>query len=279
MKIFKNIALTALAYFASLTTPVMASEPLPWQLGLQPAVSPSAAAINDFHNMLLWIIFAIATFVLILLIWVIIRYNAKMNPEPAKFSHNVTIEVLWTVIPVVILIIIAIPSFKVLYYTDRIENPDMTIKVTGRQWYWDYEYPDHDGISFSSYPVADEDIDEEAGQRRLLSTDNVVVLPIDTNIQILMTAGDVIHSWTVPAFGVKIDAVPGRLNETWVRIEKPGTYFGQCSEICGKDHSYMPIEIRAVSKEDFEEWVKGAKEEFASIDGRFSPFQLASITQ
>lgn len=279
MKLFKNIGLAALAFLVSFTTPALANEPLPWQMNMQPAASPSAVKIHEFHDLLLWIIFAIALFVLILLIWVIIRYNSKVNPVPAKFTHNVLIEVLWTVIPVVILIIIAIPSFKLLYYVDRVENPEMTLKVTGRQWYWDYEYPDYEGISFSSYPVPEDEINLEAGQRRLLSTDNVVVLPVDTNIQILMTGGDVIHSWTVPAFGVKIDAVPGRLNETWVRIEKEGTYFGQCSEICGKDHAYMPIEVRAVSKEEFEEWLATAKEEFASIDGGFSPIQLASITK
>lgn len=251
--------------------------PTPWQLNLQPAASPSALRIHEFHDMLLWIIFAISIFVLLLLVWVIIRYNSKANPVPAKFTHNVLIEVIWTVVPVVILIIIAIPSFKVLYYNDHVENPDMTLKITGRQWYWDYEYPDHDGIAFSSYMIADADIDESKNQQRLLSTDTAVVLPIDTNIQILVTAGDVLHSWTVPAFGVKIDAVPGRLNETWVRIEKPGTYYGQCSELCGKDHSYMPIEIRAVTKEEFENWLVTAKEEFASVDTGLQLIQLAGF--
>ncbi len=239
---------------------------MPWQIGLQEPASPSALRIFEFHDMLLYIIFSIAIFVLLLLVWVIIRYNAKANPQPAQFSHNVLIEVLWTVIPIVILIIIAIPSFKVLYYNDRVENPDMTLKVTGYQWYWTYEYPDHDGLNFSSYMIADKDIDESKDQKRLLSTDNVVVLPIDTNIQILITAGDVIHSWAVPALGIKLDGIPGRLNETWVRIEKEGTYYGQCSELCGKDHSYMPIEIHAVSKDEFKNWLITAKKEFASLD-------------
>jgi len=276
----------SLALFPMLTAfsiPALAEEvtgqPVPWQLNLQPPVSPSALRIQEFHDMMLWIIFAIAIFVLILLVWVIIRYNSKANPTPSQFSHNVLIEVIWTVIPVVILIVIAIPSFKVLYYNDRTENPDMTLKVTGYQWYWEYEYPDHDNITFSSYMIADNDIDEKKEQKRLLSTDNVVVLPIDTNIQILMAAGDVIHAWAVPAFGVKIDAVPGRLNETWVRIEKPGTYFGQCSELCGKDHSYMPIEIRAVTKEEFENWLVTAKEEFASLDTENNLIQLAGFAQ
>ena len=264
MKIFNFISILIGSYMTAAFNPAWAEDITPWQLNLQPPVSPSAVRIHDFHDMMLWIIFSISIFVLLLLIWVVIRYNAKANPKPQEFTHNVLIEVLWTVIPVVILIIVAIPSFKILYYNDHIENPDMTLKITGRQWYWDYEYPDHDNIAFSSYMIADKDITPD--QRRLLSTDNVVVLPVDTNIQILVTAGDVLHSWTIPAFGVKMDAVPGRLNETWVRIEKPGTYYGQCSELCGKDHAYMPIEVRAVSKEEFEQWLITAKEEFASYD-------------
>ena len=263
----KRFLTFALAVFVSFPgAPAFAGQPMPWQIGLQEPASPSALRIFEFHDMLLYIIFSIAIFVLLLLVWVIIRYNAKANPQPAQFSHNVLIEVLWTVIPIVILIIIAIPSFKVLYYNDRVENPDMTLKVTGYQWYWTYEYPDHDGLKFSSYMIADKDIDESKDQKRLLSTDNVVVLPIDTNIQILITAGDVIHSWAVPALGIKLDGIPGRLNETWVRIEKEGTYYGQCSELCGKDHSYMPIEIHAVSKDEFKNWLITAIKEFASLD-------------
>lgn len=239
--------------------------PQNWQLGMQAAASPNAEHIHDFHHMMMYIISGITLFVFLLLVWVVVRYNAKANPKPANFTHNVFIEVIWTVIPVIILIVIAIPSFKMLYYNDRIENPEMTLKVTGRQWYWDYEYPDHGGIAFSSYMIPDAKINKEKGEQRLLSTDTKVVLPIDTNIQILMTAGDVIHSWAVPALGVKVDAIPGRLNETWVRIEKPGIYYGQCSELCGKDHAYMPIEIHAVTKEEFENWLVTAKEEFASL--------------
>jgi len=224
---------------------------------------------------MLWIIFAISIFVLLLLVWVIIRYNSKMNPEPAQFTHNVLIEVIWTVVPVVILIIIAIPSFKILYLNDSVVEPEMTLKITGYQWYWGYEYPDHDNIAFSSYMIADKEL--KSDQSRLLSTDNVVVLPINTNIAFQITAGDVLHSWTVPAFGVKMDAVPGRLNETWVNIDKPGTYFGQCSELCGKDHAYMPIEIRAVTKEEFEQWLITAKEEFAANDNHKNLTKLAGF--
>lgn len=225
-------------------------------VNLPTPASPSMERIVEFHNFLLYIIFGIAIFVLLLLIYVVLRFNKKVNPEPSKTSHNVMLEVAWTVIPVVILIIIAIPSFKLLYYTDRIENPDMTIKVTGYQWYWQYDYPDHGDISFSSYMIADEDIDTSKGQVRLLSTDNPVVLPVDKNIQVILTGGDVLHSWAVPPLGVKTDTVPGRLNETWFRITKPGVYFGQCSELCGKDHAYMPIEIHAVSEEEFAIWVE-----------------------
>lgn len=245
--------------------PALANEPINYSLGMQPAASESAERIHEFHNMLLWIISGITLFVFLLLVYVVVRFNRHVNKTPSKTTHNVLLEIIWTVVPVVILIVIAVPSFKILYQNDRIEEPDMVLKVRGNQWYWDYEYPDHDGIAFTSYMVPEAELKE--GQKRLLSTDNVVVLPIETNISVLVTAGDsdVIHAWAVPAFGVKIDAVPLRTNETWFRITKPGIYYGQCSEICGKDHAFMPIEIHAVSKEEFEAWVEKAKEEFSSI--------------
>lgn len=246
------------------SVPALAGSPTEWGLGLQPAASTSAERLHDFHDMLLIIISAITLFVFLLLVYVAVRYNKRANPEPSNTTHNVLLEVIWTVIPVVILIVIAVPSFKILYKNDRIEKPDMTLKITGYQWYWGYEYPDHDGINFMSYMVQEDDLKE--GQKRLLSTDMPVVLPVDTNISILVTAADVIHSWTIPAFGVKIDAIPGRTNETWFRIEEPGVYYGQCSEICGKDHAFMPIEIHAVSKEEFKEWVNTTKEEYARND-------------
>jgi cytochrome c oxidase subunit 2 len=169
--------------------------------------------------------------------------------------------VLWTVVPVIILVIIAVPSFKVLYYMDKTQDAEMTLKVTGRQWYWDYSYPDQGDIGFSSYMIPDEEI--KPGQKRLLEVDNRIVLPIDTNIRILVTAGDVIHSWAMPALGIKKDAIPGRINETWARIDKEGVYYGQCSEICGTNHGFMPIAIEAVSKERFQQWVEEAKVKFA----------------
>ncbi len=232
-------------------------------IDLQPAATDSAQRIHDFHNLLLYIITAIAFFVLLLLVVVVLRFNAKANPVPSKTTHNVLLEIVWTIIPVVILIIIAVPSFQLLYKNERIENPEMTLKVTGFQWYWGYEYPDHGDIAFTSYMIPSDKVDGTKGQKRLLSTDNKVVLPVGVNIQVLVTAAvnDVIHSWAMPAFGIKTDAVPGRINHTWFRINKPGVYYGQCSELCGKDHSFMPIEVWAVEKPVFEEWAAMAKED------------------
>ena len=256
--------LLSLAIFLQ-TNLAWAQEPVEWGIGFQPSASPSMTRITDFHNMMLWIIAAIVLFVFILLTIIVLRFNKKANPEAATFSHNVPLEIVWTLIPVIILIVISIPSMKLLYYTDRTAEPEMTLKVTGYQWYWGYEYVDHDGLSFNAYMIPDDEIDPSKGEKRLLSTDNKVVLPIDTNIQILVTSADVIHAFAVPALGLKTDAVPGRLNETWVRITKPGIYYGQCSELCGKDHAYMPSEIHAVTKEEFEAWVKKAKKEFSYL--------------
>lgn len=233
-----------------------AGAPEPWQVYFQEAATPLAERIFGFHTFLMYVITAIALFVFALLFIIIFRFNAKANPQPATFSHNTMIEVIWTVIPIVILIVIAVPSMKLLYYGDRAVDPEMTLKVTGYQWYWGYEYPDHGGVSLTSYLVPDGEVDPDKGQKRLLSTDNPVVVPVDTTIQVLVTAADVLHSFAVPAFGIKMDAVPGRINETWMRVTKPGVYYGQCSELCGKGHAYMPIEILAVSKEDFAAWIK-----------------------
>lgn len=238
-----------------------AGVPQPWQLGLQDAATPVMAQMESFHNLLLVIIFAIAALVFVLLAIVIYRFNAKRNPTPRKFSHNTVLEMIWTGVPVIILIVIAIPSFKLLYYQDRTPEADMTLKAIGHQWYWTYEYPDHGNLAFDAIILSDEELEE--GQPRLLATDNHVVLPVDTTIRVLVTADDVIHAWAVPSFGVKMDAVPGRLNETWIRIEREGIYYGQCSELCGVGHAYMPITVEAVSEEDFAEWIAGAEQEFA----------------
>jgi cytochrome c oxidase subunit 2 len=235
----------------------------PWQLGFQEPASPIMERIVSFHNLLLWLITLITIFVLGLLAYVCVRFKAANNPTPSKRTHNAMLEVAWTAIPVLILVVIAIPSFKLLYYQDVVEDAEMTVKAIGRQWYWSYEYPDHGNFTFDAFMIADEDIDAEAGQKRLLETDNRVVVPVDTNIRILTTASDVIHSWTIPAFGVKIDAVPGHVNEMWFKVDEPGVYYGQCSELCGAYHGFMPVTVEAVSKEDFEAWTKQAQEQFA----------------
>ena len=274
MKKINIWALSLFCFVSSLSSAHAQDIMKPVQLGLRDAATPQMERISWFHDhLLLGVITVIVIFVTLLLAWVVFKYNAKSNPIPSKTTHHVMLEVAWTTIPVIILIIIAIPSFKMLYYLDRVEEPEMTLKVTGYQWYWGYEYQDHEGINFLSYMIPEEDIDENKGQKRLLSTDNQVVLPIDTNIQILVTSADVIHSFTVPAFGFKKDAVPGRMNETWVRIDKPGVYYGQCSQICGVNHAFMPIEIKAVTKEEFEQWLIEAKEKFALNNN--APFQIA----
>lgn len=231
------------------------AEPHDWQMGFQEAATPGAERLHSFHNFLLYIISGITLFVLALLLWVMVRFNSKVNPVPSATTHNVLLEIIWTVVPVVILIVIAVPSFKLLYYLDRTEKPEMTLKVTGYQWYWGYEYPDNGGISFNANMIPADKVDTAKGEVKLLSTDNPVILPVDTNVQILVTGADVIHSFAVPSFGIKTDAVPGRTNETWVRITKPGTYYGQCDQLCGTNHGFMPIEVVAVSKEDFAAWV------------------------
>ncbi len=240
-----------------------ADRPRPWQMGFQDSASPIMTQINDFHNVMLVIIAFIVLFVLALMFYVMVRFRAGRNPTPSKVTHNTVIEVLWTAVPVIVLVIIAIPSFKLLYAQKVIPEAEMTIKAIGQQWYWTYEYPDHGDVTFDALMIADEDLED--GQLRLLETDSRVVLPVATNIRILVTAGDVLHAWAVPAFGVKIDAVPGRINETWVHIEREGVYYGQCSELCGIRHGFMPITVEAVSKEAFAEWVEKAKEELAEL--------------
>ncbi len=243
---------------------VFAAAPVPWQMGFQPAASPVMKSIVGFHDFLLFIIFLIAGFVMCLLLYVIFRFNARRNPVPTRTTHNTVLEVIWTVVPITMLMLIAIPSFKLLYFMDRTANPEMTLKVIGHQWYWSYEYPDHGNFTFDALMIPDEEL--KPGAKRLLETDNRVVLPVGTNIRILMTSTDVIHAWAVPAFGVKTDTIPGRLTETWVRIEREGVYYGQCSELCGIKHGFMPIAVEAVSKPAFRQWLNEAKKKFAGLD-------------
>jgi len=254
------------------STPAMAAQPEPWGLGLQDAASPIMEQMIDFHTLLMVIITGIVVFVTALLAWVIIRHNRKANPEPAKFHHNTTVEVLWTVVPILILLVIAIPSFRLLYAQHSYPKPDVTIKATGYQWFWEYEYPEP-GFSFGSFMV--EDADLKSGQPRLLAVDADVVVPVNKVVQVLVTAADVMHNWTVPAFGSKIDAIPGRVNRTWFKATKTGTFYGQCSELCGTRHAYMPIAVRVVTQSEYDAWVDKAKEEYAST-GRLDKARLAS---
>ncbi len=249
---------------AAVATDALAAQPEPWQILMQPAASPVMEMMTDFNFLVSVIIILITIFVLGLLVYVAYRFNAKKNPVPAKWSHNPGLEVLWTAVPVVILIVIAVPSIRLLYFQDKAADAEMTLKVTGHQWYWSYEYPDHGNFTFDAFMVPDDELEE--GQPRLLETDNRVVLPVETDIRILVTASDVIHSWAVPAFGIKSDAIPGRTKETWVRITREGVYYGQCSELCGVNHAYMPITVEAVSKEAFAAWTAKAQEQFAATD-------------
>ncbi|MDC0033381.1 cytochrome c oxidase subunit II [Alphaproteobacteria bacterium] len=230
-----------------------AAEPLPWQYKFQPAVTPVMGRIDEVHQLLLVIISLIIVFVLGLLIYTMVKFSARNNPVPSRTTHNTMIEMLWTVVPVIILVIIAVPSFKLLYYADVVPKADMTIKATGSQWYWSYQYPDHGKFSFQSNLIPDNEL--KKGQKRLLDTDTSVVVPVNAIVQVLVTADDVLHAWAIPAFGVKIDAVPGRLNETWFKATKEGTYYGQCSELCGIKHGFMPIRVDVVSKSNFDVWV------------------------
>jgi cytochrome c oxidase subunit 2 len=247
---------------------------VPEQIGLMPAATQHMQDIHDFHNLLLVIITLISVFVLGLLLWVMIRYNARMNPKPATWSHNTLVEIVWTVVPIVILVLIAIPSFRLLYAGEVIPpNVDLTVKAIGHQWYWDYEYPDHGGFVFTSNMLSDED-SKKAGEPRLLGVDNRVVVPVGKVVRVIVTSADVIHSWTIPAFGAKIDAVPGKLNETWFKAEREGVFYGQCSELCGSRHAFMPIAVEVVSQERFDQWVAEAKTKFAANDS--APTALAS---
>ncbi len=251
---------------------VAAAQPVPWQIDFQPAASPVMENIRAFNILISAMVYAVAAFVLVLTAYVVWRFNAKRHPVPSKTSHNTVLELIWTTVPIVILVVIAIPSFKLLYFMDKPVDAEMTIKAIGQQFSWSYEYPDHGGFAFDANLVPEEDL--KPGQPRLLETDTHVVLPVDTTIRILVASNDVIHSWAVPAFGVKLDAVPGRLGETWVRIDREGTYYGQCSELCGSLHGFMPSTVEAVSKEAFADWVEKAKVEFAR-DGAPAPATVA----
>ncbi|WP_257167234.1 cytochrome c oxidase subunit II [Bradyrhizobium sp. SRS-191] len=232
-------------------------QPAPWEYKLQEAATPVMENITWFHGLLLAIITIITLFVLALLVAVVVKFNARANPVPSRTTHNTLIEVAWTLIPVLILVMIAVPSFRLLFLELDVPKADLTIKATGKQWYWSYAYPDNGKFEFDSLMAQDK-------KPRLLAVDNEMVVPVNKVVRVQTTGADVIHSWAIPSFGVKIDAIPGRLNETWFKATKVGMYYGQCSELCGKDHAYMPIAVRVVSDQEFTAWVEDAKKKYAS---------------
>ena len=256
----KKFLFTLLA--TTYATSSLANQPKEWQLGFQNPASESMREIVNFHNnLLLPIIIAISVFVLFLMAYACIRFRASRNPNPSKTTHNVAVEILWTLIPCLILIVITVPSFKILYKQDTIPKSDITIKAVGYQWYWGYEYPD-ENIIFESYMVQEKEL--KKNQPRLLTVDNEVVVPVNKVVKVLITANDVLHAWALPAFGVKRDAMPGRVNETWFKAEKVGTYYGQCSELCGIKHAFMPITVKVVTEEEYTQWLSEAKVKFAN---------------
>jgi len=265
---FRMVRLRALWRLAPATAllswiaPAFAEDARDWQLGMQAAATPVREHIDALNDELLVIITVITLFVMGLLLYVIIRFSAKRHPVPSKTTHNTILEVLWTVVPVLILVIIAIPSFKLLYFMDKNPHPQMTLKVTGHQWYWSYEYPDQGDIGFDSNILPDDQAAKN-GQPRLLAVDNPVVVPLGTVVRLLITGTDVIHSWYVPAAGVQEYAVVGRINESWMQFDRLGTFYGQCNQICGLNHPFMPIQINVVSQNDFNKWVDDKKKSAA----------------
>jgi cytochrome c oxidase subunit 2 len=235
-------------------------QPAPWEMTLQESATPVMDNIVWFHNFLLVLVTVITLFVLALLVAVVVKFNARSNPTPSRTTHNTLIEVAWTLIPVLILVGIAVPSFRLLFLQLDVPKADLTVKATGKQWYWSYSYPDNGKFEFDSLLVQDK-------KPRLLGVDNEMVVPVNKVVRIQTTGADVIHAFAVPAFGIKIDSIPGRLNETWFKATKTGMFYGQCSELCGKDHAFMPIAVRVVSDQEFATWVEGAKKKFATNPG------------
>ena len=272
--LFKNIYIVFAAMAATFITATNAfSQAIedgihsakPGQIGFMEPASPIMEGIVSLHDMITVMMLGITLFVTILIIYIAVKFNAKANPVPSKTTHNTLLEVAWTVIPVLILVVIAVPSFRLLYQQDVIPEADVTVKATGNQWYWSYEYPDHEEITFDAI-MLDEAEAKAAGHPRLLGTDERVVVPVNKIIRVQVTSNDVIHAWTIPAFGSKIDAVPGKLNETWFKATKEGLYYGQCSELCGIRHGFMPINVEVVSELEYEAWLEEAKVKYASND-------------
>src|SRR3954465_3582741 len=248
-------------------------QPSAWQLNFQQSASPVMDNIISFHNFLLVIITLITLFVLSLLVVIMLRFNSGANPTPSRTTHNPLLEVAWTLVPVAILVMIAIPSFKLLFYQLNVPQADLTVKATGKQWYWTYSYPDNGKFEFDSLLVRD-DKQRRPDQPRLLAVDNEMVVPVNKTVQVQTIGTDVIHAFAVPSFGILIDAIPGRLNETWFKATREGVYYGQCSELCGKDHAFMPIAVRVVSEQAFAAWVEQAKKKYARMD---APTAVAGV--
>ncbi|HWC62237.1 MAG TPA: cytochrome c oxidase subunit II [Rhizomicrobium sp.] len=237
-----------------------------WKIGFQPSASPVMDQIEGFHRELFYIITAVSLFVLALLVYVVMKFRAAANPTPSKVHHNTLLEVAWTLIPVIILVVIAIPSFKLLYYEAAIPTPDVHIRAIGKQWFWTYEYPGADaGFTYDSLGLSDADA-KAKGEPRLLGVDNIVEVPVNKVVEIETTGADVIHSWAIPQFGVKMDAVPGRLNHTWFKATQTGTFYGECSELCGARHAFMPIEVKVVTDAEYAQWLADSKKKFAALD-------------
>jgi cytochrome c oxidase subunit 2 len=248
--------------------------PLPWQLGMQDAATPIMSEIEWFHNYVMVIITGITVFVMVLLVIIVVKFNARSNPVPARTTHNTLLEVAWTLVPVLILVAIAVPSFKLLFRQLTIPPADLTVKATGKQWFWSYSYPDNGKFEYDSIMLSDKD--RKPDQPRLLAADNPLVVPVNKVVRVQTTGSDVIHSFAVPSFGIKIDSIPGRLNETWFKATREGVYYGQCSELCGKNHAFMPIEVHVVSDQAFAAWVEEAKKKYAS-DAPRAPVAVATV--
>ena len=281
MRLMRWIA-PALVFAAALTGGGIAlaglGQPSPWQMGFQQSAAPTMDDITSFHNFLLYLVIGITIFVLALLLIVIVKFNARANPVPSKTTHNTLLEVLWTVIPVVILVVIAIPSFRILFVQLNLPPADVTVKATGNQWNWTYTYPDAK-IEFTSIMLTDQErAKANPPPPRLLGVDNPIVVPVNKVVRVQVIGSDVIHAFAVPSFGIKIDAIPGRLNETWFKATREGVFYGQCSELCGKDHAFMPIEVRVVSEQAYAAWLEEAKKKFA-LDAAAPPATVAAKTE
>lgn len=260
-----GIGAAASAVMALSVLPAVAV-PTNYQVGFQAAASPVMEQIEDFHRLLFYIIVFVCLFVLALLVWIVVRYRAGANPVPSKVHHNTLLEVAWTLIPVIILVFIAVPSFRLLYFEAAIPKPDVTIKAIGKQWFWTYEYPGAQaGFTYDSLGLSDADAAKQ-GKPRLLGVDNPIFVPVNKVVEVQTAGADVIHSWAMPQMGVKMDAVPGRINQTWFKATKEGVFYGQCSELCGARHAYMPIELHVVSQADYDSWLAASKKKFAAIE-------------